>query len=92
MAIELLSALKEQEVEAPVVMISGHGNIETAVECIKKGAFDFIEKPIDLNRLLITVRNALDINNLVTETKNLKKKVAKRHQWWEHRRLLKRCG
>ncbi|MGB4415246.1 MAG: sigma-54 dependent transcriptional regulator [Paludibacter sp.] len=78
--IELLSALKEQEVEAPVVMISGHGNIETAVECIKKGAFDFIEKPIDLNRLLITVRNALDINNLVTETKNLKKKVAKRHQ------------
>ncbi|MCE5330909.1 MAG: sigma-54 dependent transcriptional regulator [Bacteroidales bacterium] len=78
--IELLSALKEQEVEAPVVMISGHGNIETAVECIKKGAFDFIEKPIDLNRLLITVRNALDINTLVTETKNLKKKVAKRHQ------------
>ncbi|MDD3079809.1 MAG: sigma-54 dependent transcriptional regulator [Paludibacter sp.] len=78
--IELLSALKEQEVEAPVVMISGHGNIETAVECIKKGAFDFIEKPIDLNRLLITVRNALDKNNLVTETKNLKKKVAKHHQ------------
>jgi ribonuclease R len=55
-------------------------HIETAVECIKKGAFDFIEKPIDLNRLLITVRNALDKNNLVTETKILKKKVAKRHQ------------
>lgn len=78
--IELLTALKEQEVEAPVVMISGHGNIETAVECIKKGAFDFIEKPIDLNRLLITVRNALDRGSLVAETKNLKKKIAKRHQ------------
>ncbi len=78
--IELLTALKEQEVEAPVVMISGHGNIETAVECIKKGAFDFIEKPIDLNRLLITVRNALDKNTLVAETKTLKRKIAKRHQ------------
>jgi len=78
--IELLTALKEQDVEAPVVMISGHGNIDTAVECIKKGAFDFIEKPIDLNRLLITVRNALDKNTLVVETKNLKKKIAKRHQ------------
>ena len=78
--IELLANLMEKEVEAPIVMISGHGNIETAVECIKKGAFDFIEKPIDLNRLLITVRNALDRNNLVVETKTLKKKVAKRHQ------------
>lgn len=78
--IELLTILKEKEVEAPVVMISGHGNIETAVECIKKGAFDFIEKPIDLNRLLITVRNALDKSILVTETKILKKKIAKRHQ------------
>ena len=78
--IELLTALKELEVEAPVVMISGHGNIETAVECIKKGAFDFIEKPIDLNRLLITLRNALDKSTLVTETKSLKRKVAKRHQ------------
>jgi two-component system, NtrC family, nitrogen regulation response regulator NtrX len=78
--IELLAALLEKDVEAPIVMISGHGNIETAVECIKKGAFDFIEKPIDLNRLLITVRNALDKNSLVVETKTLKKKVAKRHQ------------
>lgn len=78
--IELLSVLREQEIEAPVVMISGHGNIETAVECIKKGAFDFIEKPIDLNRLLVTVRNALEKSNLLTETKTLKKKVAKRHQ------------
>lgn len=78
--IELLGHLIEKEIEAPIVMISGHGNIETAVECIKKGAFDFIVKPIDLNRLLITVRNALDRNNLVTETKTLKKKIAKRHQ------------
>ncbi|MBP1664359.1 MAG: putative two component, sigma54 specific, transcriptional regulator, Fis family [Bacteroidetes bacterium] len=78
--IELLEQLKEKEVEAPVVMISGHGNIETAVDCIKKGAFDFIEKPIDLNRLLITVRNALEKNNLVTETKTLKKKIAKKLQ------------
>jgi DNA-binding NtrC family response regulator len=78
--IELLGHFMEREIEAPVVMISGHGNIETAVECIKKGAFDFIVKPIDLNRLLITVRNALERNNLVTETRTLKKKIAKRHQ------------
>ena len=78
--IELLGNLTEQNIEAPIVMISGHGNIETAVECIKKGAFDFIVKPIDLNRLLITVRNALERNTLVAETKTLKKKVAKRHQ------------
>ncbi|HEY5591061.1 MAG TPA: sigma-54 dependent transcriptional regulator [Paludibacter sp.] len=78
--IELLGHLHEISIEAPIVMISGHGNIETAVECIKKGAFDFIEKPIDLNRLLITVRNALERKNLVTETKTLKKKVEKKHQ------------
>ena len=78
--IELLGHLIELGIEVPAVMISGHGNIETAVECIKKGAFDFITKPIDLNRLLITVRNALERNNLVVETKTLKKKVAKRHQ------------
>ena len=78
--IELLEQLREKEVEAPVIMISGHGNIETAVDCIKKGAFDFLEKPIDLSRLLVTVRNALEKNNLVTETKTLKKKVAKKLQ------------
>jgi len=78
--IELLTQLKEKEIEAPIVMISGHGNIETAVECIKKGAFDFIEKPIDLNRLLITVRNALEKKDLVVETKNLKKKTAKKYE------------
>lgn len=78
--IELLAQLIEKEVEAPVIMISGHGNIDTAVDCIKKGAFDFIEKPIDLNRLLITVKNALERGSLVTETKTLKKKVAKKNQ------------
>lgn len=78
--IELLAQLMEKEIEAPVVMISGHANIDTAVDCIKKGAFDFIEKPIDLNRLLITVKNALERGSLVTETKTLKKKVAKKNQ------------
>ena len=68
---ELLDQFLEKGLEVPVVMISGHGNISTAVECIKKGAFDFIEKPIDLNRMLVTVRNALDKNTLVTETKPL---------------------
>ena len=63
--------------DLPFIMISGHGTVETAVEASKKGAFDFISKPPDLNRLLITVRNALDRGNLVTEAKVLKRKVAK---------------
>jgi len=58
----------------PLIILSGHGNIETAVEAVKKGAFDFIPKPPDLNRLLITIRNAMDKTNLITETKVLKKK------------------
>ena len=62
--------------ETPVIMISGHGTIETAVEAIKKGAFDYIAKPIDLNRLLITIRNALDKSNLISETKKLKRQVS----------------
>ena len=78
--IEVLEKLSEQEYDSPVVMISGHGNIDTAVEAIKKGAFDFIEKPLDLNRLLITIRNAMDKSNLVTETKILKKKVNKKYE------------
>ena len=78
--IELLTALREAEVESPVVMISGHGNIETAVDCIKRGAADFIEKPIDLNRLLITTKNTLERKTLVQETKVLKKKVASKFQ------------
>lgn len=72
---EVLSAFHEKKVEAPVIMISGHGNIDTAVQALKKGAFDFIEKPLDLNRILVTVRNAKDRTVLVEETKVLKKTV-----------------
>lgn len=75
--IEVLDQIFNHSTDTPVVMISGHGNIDTAVEAIKKGAFDFIEKPLDLNRLLITIRNALDKSTLITETKVLKKKVNK---------------
>jgi len=72
---EMLSKLVEEGIETPVVMVSGHADISTAVDCIKKGAFDFIEKPLDLNRILITLKNATDKANLVTQTKILKKKV-----------------
>ena len=75
--IETLQKIMEIYGDVPVVMISGHGNIDTAVEAIKKGAYDFISKPLDLNRLLITVKNALDRSALVAETKILKKKVSK---------------
>ncbi len=78
--IEALEKIQILSPDAPVVMISGHGNIDTAVESIKKGAFDFIEKPLDLNRLLITIRNAMDKSNLITETKVLKKKVNKKYE------------
>jgi len=72
---EMLSKLIESGVETPVIMISGHADISTAVDCIKRGAFDFIEKPLDLNRILITLKNATDKANLVKETKILKKKI-----------------
>lgn len=72
---EVLDALREASVESPVIMISGHGTIDTAVQAIKKGAFDFIEKPLDLNRILVTVRNATDRTALVEERKVLKKTV-----------------
>ncbi len=78
--IEVLEKIQLLGIDTPVVMISGHGNIDTAVESIKKGAFDFIEKPLDLNRLLITIRNAMDKSNLITETKVLKKKVNKKYE------------
>jgi two-component system, NtrC family, nitrogen regulation response regulator NtrX len=78
--IEVLDKLTEFSSDVPVIMISGHGNIDTAVEAIKKGAFDFIEKPLDLNRLLITIRNAMDKSNLVTQTKILKRKVSKKYE------------
>jgi len=75
--IEVLEKAMLENVETPFIMISGHGNVETAVECVKKGAYDYLQKPPDLNRLLITVRNALDKSNLITETKVLKRKVSK---------------
>ena len=75
--IEFLEKAREHNADVPIIMISGHGNIETAVEAVKKGAFDYISKPPDLNRLLITLRNALDKQSLVIETKVLKRKVGK---------------
>lgn len=74
---DTLDRIQEIAPETPVVMISGHANIDTAVEAVKKGAFDFISKPPDLNRLLITIRNALDKSNLMTEARVLKRKVAR---------------
>lgn len=75
--LEVLSQLQKNNSEIPVIMISGHGTVETAVDATKLGAFDFISKPPDLNRLLITVRNALDKKHLVVETKVLKQRVFK---------------
>ena len=75
--IEFLDKVRELNPDVPVIMISGHGTIETAVEAVKKGAYDYIAKPPDLNRLLITIRNAMDKTNLVAETKVLKRKVSK---------------
>ena len=75
--VEALERIKILSPDTPVIMISGHADIDTAVDTVKKGAFDFISKPPDLNRLLITVRNAMNQSSLVTETKVLKRKVAK---------------
>ncbi len=75
--LEFLDKVREINPDIPVIMISGHGTIETAVEAVKKGAYDYISKPPDLNRLLITIRNAMDKTNLVAETKVLKRKVSK---------------
>lgn len=96
--IELLDKL-QAESEVPVVMVSGHGTIETAVDAIKRGAYDYIEKPLDLNRLLVSIRNALDKSHLVTESKNLRRKVKAQHQMVgsspalaEIRQLMERVG
>lgn len=72
---EVLEKLRDDGVDAAIVMISGHGDIDTAVECIKKGAFDFIQKPLDLNRILITIKNATERTQIITENTNLKKRV-----------------
>ena len=73
--IEVLDTMIKNGIDAAIVMISGHGDISTAVECIKKGAFDFVEKPLDLNRVLITIKNASDRVHLTTQNKALRKKV-----------------
>ncbi len=78
--LEVLAKVHEEFPDLPMIMISGHGTIETAVECLKQGAFDFIEKPIGLNRLLVSARNALSHQTLVAETKTLKKKIEKKNQ------------
>lgn len=75
---ELLEQVRKLS-DVPVIMITGHGDIDTAVSALKKGAFDFITKPLDLNRLLISVRHARERQHLVTETRQLKKKVSQRY-------------
>ena len=77
--IEVLERIKEFSADTPVIMISGHGTIDTAIEAIRKGAYDFIEKPLDLNRILITIKNATDKHLLINETKTLKNKVSKKY-------------
>ena len=78
--IEVLEKIQEFFADVPVIMISGHGTIDTAVEALKKGAFDFVEKPPDLNRLLVTIRNAMERTDLITETRVLKRKVSKTYE------------
>ena len=78
--LEVLGKISENSSDTPVIMISGHGNIDTAVESIKKGAYDFLEKPLDLNRLLITIRNAMDKSTLITQTQVLKNKVSRMYE------------
>lgn len=87
--VEVLDRLAAMGVDAAVVMISGHGDIQTAVECIKKGAFDFIQKPLDLNRILITIKNATEKVSLVKETRILKKKVYGQEMVGESEEILK---
>ena len=78
--LEVLERMQSMYNEIPVIMITGHGTIETAVEALKKGAYDFLEKPPDLNRLLVSVRNACERKNLIKETKSLRKKISKNYE------------
>ncbi|MGB1267015.1 MAG: sigma-54-dependent transcriptional regulator, partial [Schleiferiaceae bacterium] len=78
--VEVLEHMMSINADVPVIMISGHGDINTAVDCLKKGAYDYLPKPPDLNRLLSTVRNALTQKELVTEVKTLKKRVSKKYK------------
>lgn len=88
--IEFLQKAGESNPDIPIIMISGHGNIETAVEAVKTGAYDYISKPPDLNRLLITIRNAMDRSNLASEAKVLKKKVNKVQEMIGHSAPIKK--
>lgn len=86
--IEVLQKIVEISPDTQVIMISGHGNIDTAVEAIRKGAYDFIEKPLDLNRILVTIKNACDKTSLITETRALKHRVIKNHELVGHSQAL----
>ena len=86
--IEVLERIKEFSADTPVIMISGHGTIDTAIEAIRKGAYDFIEKPLDLNRILITIKNATDKHLLIHETKTLKNKVSKKYDMFGNSEAL----
>ena len=88
--IEVLERIKEFSRDTPVDMISGHGTIDTAIEAIKKGAYDFIEKPLDLNRILITIKNATDKTQLIQETQTLKNKVSKKYEMIGHSEALEK--
>lgn len=88
--IEVLQKIKEFSKDTPVVMISGHGTIDTAIEAIRKGAYDFIEKPLDLNRILITIKNATDKTQLIQETQTLKIKVSKKYEMIGHSAALQK--
>ena len=79
--IEVLQVAHEERPDTPFIVISGHGNIETAVDAVKKGAYDYISKPPDLNRLLITIRNAMDKKSLVVETKQLRKRISRANDY-----------
>ncbi|MGZ7080020.1 MAG: sigma-54-dependent transcriptional regulator, partial [Thermoanaerobaculia bacterium] len=78
--IEVLENLKEQKITSPVVMVSGHGDVHTAVECTKRGAFDFLEKPLNRDKLLLTVRNAVRLRQVEEENTELRSKAAKDYQ------------
>lgn len=88
--IEVLKRIKEFTAETPVIMISGHGTIDTAIDAIKNGAYDFIEKPLDLNRILITIKNATDKTQLIQETRTLKTKVSKKYEMIGNSEALER--
>ena len=88
--IEVLKRIKEFTTETPVIMISGHGTIDTAIDAIKNGAYDFIEKPLDLNRILITIKNATDKTQLIQETRTLKTKVSKKYEMIGNSEALER--